>query len=380
MHVKVPTRDIKPTVQMMLWGKAGGRCEFNGCNQQLWKSPITQELVNIAQKAHIHAFSPGGPRGDRGIPKSKLNSIDNLILVCHACHRTIDQDKIGMKYSAKLLQQWKREHEQRIEIQTGVHSDRKSHVLLYGAKIGDAESPLSFNVAATAMFPDRYPADDKPIMLPPMKSWPCDRDDEFWRVEEPHLVNMYEQRVRQLIQDGLIRHLSLFAMAPQPLLIRLGSLLTDITEVQVYPRAREPEPAWGWRSHPRGFEFKLKKPKRKAGPVALVLALSDYVDDERITAALGKKATIWRVTIDRQHNDFLRSKRQLHEFRTVARDVLAQIGRMHGQETLLNVFPVAPAATAVELGRVRQPKANMPWQVWDQVRPGQTFVRALTIH
>jgi len=227
MHAKVWTRDIKTTVQMMLWGKSAGRCEFNGCNQQLWKSPVTQEAVNIGQKAHIYAFSDHGPRGKRGFSRKRINDNENLIFVCHACHKTIDQDENGVRYTAELLRGWKREHERRIEITTGVNPEKKSHVLFYGAKIGAVDSPLFFNSAATAMFPEWYPADDKPILLPPMKSWPCDHDKTFWKIEDKHLVRMFEQRVRQRLQDGEIRHLSVFALAPQPLLVRLGSFKKD---------------------------------------------------------------------------------------------------------------------------------------------------------
>jgi hypothetical protein len=377
MHSKVLTRDIKPVVQMMLWGKAAGRCEFSGCNQQLWKSPVTAETVNIAQKAHIYAFSPEGPRGNRCIPRKNLNDIENLMLVCHACHKTIDQDKDGARYSAELLRGWKTEHERRIEINTGVNPEKKSHVLFYSAKIGTVDLPSLFNSAALAMFPEWYPAEDKPIILPPIKSWPCDHDETFWTMEDKHLVKMFDQRVRQPLQDGQIRHLSVFALAPQPLLVRLGTLLTDISEVQVYPRNREPQ-GWSWRSHPRGFRYEVQAPGRGSGCPVLVLALSDYVGDDRIVSVFGRKPAIWRVTIGTPNNDFLRSKQQLREFRQTIRSVMGQIKAKHGQETL-HIFSAVPAPIAVELGRIRQPKAFMPWAIWDQVNDRGGFIPALTI-
>src|SRR4051812_33919736 len=74
------TRDIPHHVESMLWGKAAGRCEFAGCNRPLFKSSVTQEQVNVAQKAHIWAFSRDGPRGNKGVSKKKLNDLDNLML------------------------------------------------------------------------------------------------------------------------------------------------------------------------------------------------------------------------------------------------------------------------------------------------------------
>ena len=61
------TRSVPLGVRCLLWGRAAGRCEFAGCNKVLWKSSVTQERVNIAQKAHIYSFSDDGPRGNSGI-------------------------------------------------------------------------------------------------------------------------------------------------------------------------------------------------------------------------------------------------------------------------------------------------------------------------
>ena len=135
------TRSISLAVQCILWGKAAGRCEFAGCNRPLWKSPVTQEPVNIAQKAHIYAFSAAGPRGNAARSDQEINELTNLMLVCHACHRKIDQRNDGGRYTAELLRGMKAQHEQRIERVTGIDCSRRSHVLLYGAKHRHAQLP-----------------------------------------------------------------------------------------------------------------------------------------------------------------------------------------------------------------------------------------------
>src|SRR6516165_8039111 len=82
-EVKETSRSISIATQNFLWGRAAGRCEFAGCNKSLWKSSVTNEPVNIAQKAHIYSFSEDGPRGNDGVSPEDLNSLENLILVCH---------------------------------------------------------------------------------------------------------------------------------------------------------------------------------------------------------------------------------------------------------------------------------------------------------
>jgi hypothetical protein len=76
--------------------------------------------------------------------------------------------------------------------------------------------------------------------------------------------------------------------------------------------------------------------------------------------------------------ELIKTRAQLTEFRGVTRDLLGEINRLHGLEKRLHVFPVMGVSTAVELGRMRMPKASMPWQVYDQIS-GRGFVPALSI-
>ena len=213
------TRHIKPDVTAMLWGRAAGRCEFLGCNEPLWKSLATQEAVNRAQRAHIYSFSDDGARGNDGINKEHLNDFDNLMLVCHGCHQSIDKHKDGGRYSVELLQQWKAAHERRIEIVTGIDPAKKSHVLVYGANINDHSSPLKFSDTASALFPLMHPAEARAIQLGTINSDFTDRSPEFWNVEAKSLETKFDRRVRERLSEGEIEHLSVFAIAPQPLLI-----------------------------------------------------------------------------------------------------------------------------------------------------------------
>ena len=91
----------------MLWAKAAGRCQFAGCNEPLWRSSVTQETINKAQKAHIYALSDNGPRSKDSMTYEKINDLNNLMLVCHQCHQKMDKEKDGGLYTAGLLQGWK---------------------------------------------------------------------------------------------------------------------------------------------------------------------------------------------------------------------------------------------------------------------------------
>lgn len=372
------TRHISRTISEVLWGKSAGRCQF--CNLPLWKSPFTQERVKHAERAHIYSFSEDGPRGNDGVADDDLNSLPNLMLVCHPCHKKFDQRKDGGRYSVDLLRQIKEAHEKRVELVTGIVSNIHSHILLYGANIGDHASPLQFNDAASALFPELLPAIDQPIELSLLNSAATERDHTYWSLESSHLRRLFERRVRERIgtQTDPVSQLSVFAIAPQPLLILLGCLLGDIVPARVYQRRREPA-TWTWSSSVETLDLQVRQPTRHEGAPALVLGLSATITDDRIVRVLGPDTPIWRIEVPQPHNDILQSEAQLRQWRELLRPVFDQIKARHGQTATLHIFPAIPVAAAVELGRVRMPKADMPWRIYDQVNALGGFVPALSI-
>ncbi len=375
---KEVTRYITRQVESELWARAAGRCQFSGCNKLLYKSSVTQESVNLAQKAHIYSFSDKGPRG-WGPFKLKpkcLNDISNLMLMCHGCHKKIDQDVNGDRYSAELLIQWKNDHERRVEIVTGIEPDKKSHVVLYGSNIGSEKSPIEYRSCVKSMFPNWYPANERPVILS-MNSELKDSSSEYWDAEKAHLYRAYERNIAPFIAQDSCKHFSLFALAPQPLLIQLGALLTDKISVETYQLHREPK-GWRWQELPEIFKFKVHEPDNFDGVPALLFSLSDHVAHDRITRVL-EDANIWEVTIESPHNDFMKSKHQLSAFRRGVRKLMVDIKNKHGNDAPLHIFPVMPVSCCVELGRARMPKAEMPWIIYDQDFGKQEFNKSIEL-
>lgn len=372
------TRNIKGSVSSLLWGRAAGRCEFDGCNRPLTRSPVTQEDVNISERAHIWSFSGDGPRGNAGISDESLNEIGNLMLVCHDCHSKMDEAKDGGRYTVELLQSWKASHEHRIELVTGVNPSKRSHVLMYGANVGAQAAPLDFQLAGTAMFPDRYPAEARPIRLGMVNSAWRDRDNEFWNIEGPNLERQFTESVRPLLAQGQISHLSVFGFAPQPLLMCLGTCLTDIPDVDVFQLRREPR-GWKWAAAPSSSEVIVDPPKAAGGLPVLVVGISGTITIDRIWRVLGKDVNVWTVRVPSPHNDWLCCRDQLRALRRAFRQVFDEIKAAHGQATTIHVFPAMPIAGAIEFGRVRMPKADAPMRIYDQVNDRDGFVPAITL-
>lgn len=369
--------NVPASVRYCLWGKAAGRCEYRGCNHALYRDDLTKAEFNTSYIAHIVADQPDGPRGDKVLSEKLKADISNLMLLCDAHHRLIDiADVAG--HPVSLLEEMKSEHEARVELLTGIQDEMKSHVLLYGAKVGDNESPLTASKAMRAMVPNWYPAANQPFAIG-MKSSFSDGESLFWEMEQENLRRQIDRLVKPAISSGDVEHLSVFGFAPIPLLIALGREISDICPAEVYQLHREP-PTWNWQTRTPKFSYQVTSSsdtsRRK---VALILSLSANILPDRIHSVLGDDIAIWSIHHSDPHNDFLRARSQLQEFRRVMRRTFNQIKVIHGESAQLHIFPAVPVSAAIEIGRVWQPKADLPFVVYDQNRNGGGFVPALSI-
>jgi hypothetical protein len=370
---------IPEKVKIRLWGKTAGRCQYDGCNTRLWLDSLTQEEFNAAYVAHIIADRPDGPRGHPKLSEELKCDLTNLMLMCDKHHRLIDRDDVA-GHSVERMKRMKALHEERIDLLTDIAPTKQSHILLYGANIGIHGAPLSFREAAQAMIPDRYPASPHPVTIGFGNSSLEDRTSEFWRLEALQISNVIAQQLRPRIKSGEISNLSVFALAPQPLLMFLGAELSDISFADVYQRRKEPQ-SWKWESDPTAFEYMVLTPKVK-GPTdaALVFALSATVMNDRVTAVLGAEIPIWKVTIPQPNNDFVRSRHQTEMFRKTIRPLLNEIKAAHGEKAVIHVFPAMPVSLAVDFGRILNRKADLPVIVYDENKKSGGFSRAIALN
>lgn len=368
---------VSPKTRSVIWGKGAGHCYFPGCNQSLIGDLVAgNEDGNFGFVAHIVAETPGGPRGDPIRSPLLQDEPSNLMLMCGVHHKLIDVDEVD-GYPEQRLLEIKAAHEDRISIVAAIAPDRSSHVLRYGAKIGDHESLVSFARTRLAMIPERYPAEGRSIGIEILGSAANDGEEGFWATEPANLERQFEQQVRSRLSAREISHLSVFALGPIPLLIKLGVLLGDITSADVYQLHREPA-GWVWARDRAPMKVRVLNPGDARAKIALKLSVSDEINDERVRAVLGADCSIWSLSVDHPHNDIIRDPVDLLEFRRSIRALLGEIKRVHGEGGEIHVFPAVPVSVAVEFGRVRMPKADLPLVIYDQ-RPGQGFVRRLAI-
>ena len=275
--------------------------------------------------------------------------MNNLMLMCYPHHKLIDVDEVG-NYPEQRLLDMKAAHEERIAIVSAITPDRASHVLRYGAKIGQHELPVSFSAVRGAMLPKRYPADGRSIGIEIVGSALTDGEDAFWRTEPDNLRRQFDKTVRERVAAREISHLSVFALGPMPLLIELGRLLGDIVPADIYQLHREPS-GWNWADNGPRIEYKITKPVGAGKSVALKIGISATVTDDRILAVLGEDTVIWSLTSETPGNDVMRHPDDLMEFRRLMRGLLR---RDQGDPRRRNANSHVSSRTCFSCGRNRE--------------------------
>ncbi len=361
----------------LLWVKSGGRCQYRGCNCSLTQDILTKKYFNKSYIAHIVADVAGGPRGDAVRSPLLKDDITNLMLLCDAHHRLIDRADVAGNPETLLLAM-KKEHEDRIETVTAIAPDMQSHILTYKANVGVFTPEMSYQTVSQFLMPTYYPAMADTIDLSLSNSIQKDSTQAYWTTEVANLEAQFDRKLFQKYTKGEIQHLSVFAFAPIPLLIKLGTLINDIYKSNIHQKVRNPD-TWNLDDDITEVKYTVIEPEIKHKTVALNISLSATITNDRITQVLGDECDIFTITIDNPFNDYLKSKKHLEDFSISIRQLFNQIKAKYDAQTPIHIFPAMPIAKAVELGRVWMPKADMPLYLYDENTANSGFVKVIEI-
>ncbi|WP_143961197.1 SAVED domain-containing protein [Litoribacter populi] len=369
-------KGIPGKVARQLWVKSGGRCQYYNCNVNLLEDSLTKKSLNKAYISHIVGASPKGPRGSEILSPKLEIEFDNLMLLCDECHNRIDESDVE-NHSVSILKEMKEAHEKRIEIVTGLTLENRTNVVTYTANIGNQSASIPFKKATEAILPIFYPNNNRPVELSLHQRSFYDNEELFWDTEETSLTRQFNSKIKPLIETEAVQHYSIFALAPQPLLIKLGTLLSELTSVEVYQPQREPD-TWKWAVGDGMTNYYLDKSSEKGRVVALKVELSANITDDRVIEAIGD-VPIWSIKIESPDVEFLREREQLIAFKRIVRKMFNEVKALNGQDVELHVFPAMPASAAVEFGRVWNSKADSNLIVYDQNWLKGGFMKTLEI-
>ena len=289
---------IPQDVKLKLWLKSGGRCQFCGCNEILYRDDLTQAHMNRSYIAHIIADSPDGPRGDVILSPQLAKEFSNLMLLCDSHHRLIDDKSKVDIYTVDLLSTYKREHEERIEYLTGIDKSQKSHILIFKDNIGVRQPKIDYEDARHSILP-RYPAQANSIELDLTNSSFRDDEKEYFKNRQKEISRFINTHIRQRDQASQIGHLSIFALAPIPSLVHFGCEIGDLIPSDVYQHHRDTQ-SWKWQVIEYDFQYIIEEPKLSeinSKSVVLNLSLSGTIQPDEIEQAMVKPYQTYKVTI-----------------------------------------------------------------------------------
>ena len=173
--------------------------------------------------------------------------------------------------------------------------------------------------------------------------------------------------------------IAVFALAPQPLLIKLGTLINDQQNTYVFQCHRTGHKwAWGLESVPVVFQS-IQSYQNSREKIALVFDLSAEIQDQRIIDVLDKNCSIYHLSITAPNRDFVTSIGIQDAFVRELRNILERIKNDNPAAECIHIFPAMPNSLAVRMGMDFMPKADLPWVIYEQAGANTGFIETITI-
>lgn len=377
--VKPNAREVPARTRLFLFVRAGGRCEFDGCNRYLLEHHLTKTEGNFAQMAHIWAFSERGPRGRRRSSGKAVHALSNLMLLCHQCHKLVDDDP--GQWSAAILRKHKKAHEDRVFMLTETKPDRHTVALALTAKIGGRAASISLSEMQEAAAP-RY-LGERDVIRIDLTTLPDSASDHYWKTGADAIRSNTRNLYDGTFEHGPVRHVSVFALGPIPLLVQLGSCLSDKVPLTLYERHRDSE-GWKWKNKGEVMSYEFRTLRRGSDPVsvALLLSLSGRIREDDLPGVIDSRFTVYEITLDgiEPTPRFLNREESLHAFRDVFLEAMRTIVANHRGLGQLHLFPAVPAPVAVAIGRDVMPKRDPTVLVYDFDKRAGGFTPALEVN
>ncbi|WP_437604309.1 SAVED domain-containing protein [Sorangium sp. So ce590] len=302
------------------------------------------------------------------------------MLLCDTHHRLVDKVEIA-EHPIKLLRQYKHEHEDRIELLTSIAPDLRTHVVLFQVNIGKQKAQISLDDARRAVLPSRYPAHDV-VYIDLTGSSLHESDSSFWDRNLAEMRHQVAARLRWGSNPAHKEHISLFALAPIPLLSAFGRAVGDKMPADVFQLHRDTG-SWAWPAAPqRPLDFKVvehTKGTAETKDAAVSIGISSMVPAAAVSAAMTIDHAFFEMTIAAPALTAVRSAVDVARFGSAWQGLVEQIRQSYGIDCRIHVFPAVPVSIAVQLGRVLLPKLHPPILMYDYDSGQRGFKYTLTL-
>lgn len=370
---------------LKLWVRAGGRCEFDGCNKYLLEDESTSFPVKIADVAHIvgRKKSPRSPRGEDSLPIKERNKAENLILLCSEHHhKIVDKKELLPHFPKQVLLRYKRVHEERIRYVTSLGPERGTAVIcMVGDIRGDAVSISGEEIRkavweSNGRYP-RYFAAENNIKID-LTGLSEKKERVYWNSGMEKIDDVIERQIFPAIERDNIEHLSILALARIPFLVYLGHRLGDKVAADIYQKHRDGDEGWVWRKEGETVQFgsTMLQKGTDDSKIALILSISGKIARAQLPAHITDEFIIYEIMpeeVDPNRNT-VNLESTLAAFRTIYQKLMRQIERSCKNAKKIHLFPAIPVSIAVVCGRELMKDVSPSLLVYDKVVEGYNFI------
>lgn len=239
--------------------------------------------------------------------------------------------------------------------------------------IQDVMSPVSIESVSSAMEPKKIFG--APFYIrPTVKSLP-------WISEAEYQKNM----VGELLQKtwDLSPRYSVFSLAPIPLALQLGLLLSNRAEVECYQFNRDNQ-SWKWA--PEEYDTKFIISGLPTSEVAdeettIRVSLSSKISKIDTTEAVGEKTIEIDISVEHPDVMWLKNPVQLTNLGKEFRGILSTLRSQMPNIKKIHLFYAGPTGGAVVLGQQINPRMDPPVKTYQYSRQqSPKYQHALTLH
>jgi hypothetical protein len=372
---------IPPVTQLRLWTMAGGRCEFPGCNELLLRDDLTLTPGNYANIAHIIAYSPKGPRGDEILSKKLEKDISNLMLMCLRHSRMIDSKENLSVYTVDFLKKCKYDHEQRVNLQTGIAESKKSTVVRIQSNIRGRRVEVPYNdTCVSLMCAGRYPVDEKGVLVD-ITNIDYSLEKSFWDTAAGQIDSTIKKAFTVGNDGKKISHISIFGIAPIPLLAYLGFKLGNTVNADIYIKTREKP--WSLTLSKPNLKFLTEgnNTEVKSDNAVLVIGISGGgASAEEVNKHIGSDVPVYVIRAVEPGLDSIQCVEDIEAFRIVYRKAITEITERHGKKCKIHLFAAIPTCAAIVCGREVLHGVDPQILVYEHVDGQDGYIPAIIIN
>ncbi|TLP70693.1 SAVED domain-containing protein, partial [Nesterenkonia sphaerica] len=376
-NTRVARVDIPASVIREIWARAAGRCVL--CSAYLLGTGRSFFHTAHGEIAHNVGATQGkkSPRGASKLSLEERSKAENLLLLCHQCHRMIDAAGAEEVYTDEYLRERKQVFEDHVRRVTDFATVTETAVVRVTGRVRGTFAPATDRQVSSALhlegmrYAGEHPRDAEFVVSIDSE----DTDSWVWQEGMKKIVTKLSA-----LRDTPFDTVSVFAMAPVPLLVFLGSKLEDKGDIRVFPRFRDAEDlAWCWRSRPGScatFAVASSGASATATEVVLTVNVSGVVD---LGAAPADFAALPRVTLaaDAPGPDAIQTKADLAAFSRAWRSALARVEMDYPLCERIHMLAAVPVVAAVACGQHYMRGAQPALVVYQRAREG--YIEALTL-